>query len=63
MTSCSLANIPASPSTTGTVTLPVTGSISFQYIPIRIINETPKRLGGKDMTMKDINRLRYGRKL
>ena len=42
--------------------LPASGAIRIEGIPfkIKIKDDIPKRLGGKELTMKQINKLRYG---
>lgn len=56
--------VPASPCTTDvtSITLPATPTIDLSMISckIQVDDKIPKRLGGKDMSMKEINKLRYG---
>ena len=58
--------ITASPCTTDvtSITLPATPTIDLSMISwkIQVDDKIPKRLGGKDMSMKEINKLRYGRR-
>ena len=58
-------NVPASPCTTNTASLnfPASPVIPSWMLgnPIKIDDKIPKRLGGKDYSMKDINKLRYPR--
>lgn len=55
----------ASPTNSVTINLSNSPTIDLRYVPIKICgiedDKIPKRLGGKDMSMKDINKLRYGR--
>lgn len=56
----------ASPCTTDVtnITLPSTTTMDLSKIGwhIEVDDKIPRRLGGKDMSMHDINKLRYGKR-
>lgn len=57
---CESAFIPASASQESTIILPAGTNITIRNPSIIIKDDIPKRLGGKDLSRKQINKLRYG---